>query len=141
MKKGIILSGLLILLLGLTFFSSAWSVRPHEMSIEEEWKAPNEANTIKNPIKGNISETEAGKKLFNQLCVICHGSKGKGDGMAGISLYPRPSNLTTEKVQKQTDGALFWKISEGKAPMATYKNVLKEEQRWQLVNYIRTLNH
>jgi mono/diheme cytochrome c family protein len=104
-----------------------------------EWKAPVSANQLKNPIKGNVSATEEGKKLYKQMCAICHGNTGKGDGMAGMSLNPRPANFTTEKVQSQTDGAIYWKLTEGRSPMASYKNILKEEQRWQLVNYIRTL--
>lgn len=104
-----------------------------------EWKAPPEADKLKNPFKGNITATDEGKKIYKQMCAICHGNTGKGDGMAGMSLNPRPSNFTTEKVQSQSDGAIYWKLTEGRPPMAAYKNILKEEQRWQLVNYIRTL--
>ncbi len=102
------------------------------------WVAPESANKLVNPLKGNPSATAAGKKLFGQLCAICHGKKGKGDGVAGMSLKPRPSNFTQDVVQLQTDGAIFWKLSEGKPPMAPYKSTLTEEQRWQLVNYIRS---
>jgi mono/diheme cytochrome c family protein len=59
--------------------------------------------------------------------------------MAGMSLNPRPANFATEKFQSQTDGAIYWKLSEGRPPMAGYKTMLKENQRWQLVNYLRTL--
>jgi|GEM_PF-1219294 len=102
------------------------------------WVAPESANKLVNPLKGNSSATGAGKKLFGQFCAICHGKKGKGDGVAGMSLKPRPSNFTQDAVQMQTDGAIFWKLSEGKPPMAPYKSALTEEQRWQLVNYIRS---
>lgn len=103
------------------------------------WVAPKSADAVKNPLKGNVSATAEGKKLFAQMCAICHGNKGKGDGMAGMSLNPRPTNFTKESVQAQTDGAIYWKITEGRAPMASYKASLKDNQRWQLVNYIRTL--
>ncbi len=104
------------------------------------WVAPAKADTHKNPYKGNSKATDAGKKLYNQLCVICHGNKGKGDGLAGMGLNPRPSNFTKASVQQQTDGAIYWKMTEGKAPMAPYKEILTEEQRWQLVNFIRSLD-
>lgn len=104
------------------------------------WKAPQEANNIENPLKGNTAAIADGKALFTNMCVICHGAKGKGDGVAGISLKPRPTNFTTAAVQSQSDGAIYWKITEGRAPMATYKTVLTEEQRWQLVNYIKTFS-
>ncbi|HET6992696.1 MAG TPA: c-type cytochrome [Bacteroidia bacterium] len=102
------------------------------------WVAPKEADELANPYKDNAAETVAGKKLYTTYCVVCHGEKGKGDGPAGISLMPRPADHSSMKVQSQTDGAIFWKITNGRAPMASYKN-FTEEQRWQLVNYIRVL--
>lgn len=109
------------------------------MQQRADWKAPPEADTLKNPVKGSAEATLAGKELYNRMCVICHGNKGKGDGAAGAALNPRPSNLTTTNVQQQTDGAIYWKITEGRAPMASYKSSLTEEQRWQLVNYMRQI--
>ncbi len=103
------------------------------------WVAPAEADQLKNPLAGNEDATKKGKKLYAQMCSICHGDKGKGDGIAGAALKPTPANFTSEKVQDESDGAIFWKMSEGRTPMAAYKGSLKEEQRWQLVNYIRTL--
>ena len=103
-----------------------------------EWIAPAGANTGINPLKGNAEATAEGKKTFTLMCVVCHGDKGKGDGIGGLSLVPRPGNFTLEKTQSQTDGALFWKMSEGRAPMASYKAILTPTQRWQLVNYLRT---
>lgn len=104
-----------------------------------EWKAPASADKITNPLKGNATATQEGKKVYKQMCAICHGNSGKGDGMAGMSLNPRPANFTADKFQAQTDGAIYWKLTEGRPPMAGYKTILKENQRWQLVNYLRSL--
>ncbi len=104
------------------------------------WTAPASADKMKNPYKGIEKSTLAGKQLYGQFCAICHGKKGKGDGVAGMALKPRPSNFTKDIVQKQTDGAIYWKMTEGKAPMAAYKETLTEKQRWQLVNFIRSLD-
>lgn len=106
---------------------------------QKNWDAPESADSLVNPVKNDARATASGKKLFNSLCFVCHGPKGKGDGMAGVGLYPKPSNLTSEPVQSQTDGAIFWKISEGRSPMPSYDHSLPEDQRWALVNYIRTL--
>jgi len=103
-----------------------------------KWVAPDKANSIKNPIVVTDKVIKSGKKLFVQMCAICHGNSGKGDGMAGMSLTPRPSNFTKEMTQSQTDGAIYWKMTQGRSPMASYKDILTEEQRWQLVSYIRT---
>ena len=105
------------------------------------WTAPASANSLKNPYAGNTTATAEGKTLYKQFCAICHGDKGKGDGLAGMSLKPRPANFTKTAVQSQTDGAIFWKMTEGRPPMASYKTVFTEQQRWQLVNYIRQLGH
>jgi len=101
------------------------------------WSAPPEADKIVNPLKGNTDATKKGKKLYVQMCAVCHGDLGKGDGIAGTALDPPPGNFTSQKVQTQTDGSLFWKMTNGNPPMIAYKEFLTEEQRWQLVNYIR----
>ncbi|WP_456462949.1 c-type cytochrome [Lutibacter sp.] len=105
---------------------------------KSSWVAPKSADTVENPLKDNQNEIKKAKKLYASMCVICHGNKGKGDGIAGAALNPKPANFTSKKVQSQTDGALFWKLTNGNTPMAAYKDILSEEQRWQLVNYIRT---
>ena len=103
------------------------------------WQAPTSADTYENPFNGNEKATLAGEELYAQLCAICHGNKGKGNGIAGMALKPRPSDFTKDAFLKQSDGAVFWKITEGKAPMAGYKETLTKEQRWQLVNFIKSL--
>ena len=105
----------------------------------ESWIAPKEADNLKNPFAGNTDAIKAGKKVYMQYCVICHGDKGRGDGMAGVALNPRPSDFSSAKVQAQSDGAIFGKMANGRAPMAAYKELIPEKDRWQLVTYIRTL--
>ncbi len=117
----------LFLLLSATFMVNA-----------QTWVAPKSADAIENPFNGNKDAIKKGKKLFTSMCVICHGIKGKGDGVAGAALSPKPANFTLKTIQDQTDGALFWKLTNGKAPMAAYKDMLTKEQRWQLINYLRT---
>ncbi len=104
-----------------------------------EWKAPNDADKLVNPYQVNTEILGKGEKIYKQLCSVCHGNKGKGDGVAGSALNPAPSNFSKERVQSQSDGAIFWKLTNGKTPMAGYKDILTEEQRWQLVTYIREL--
>jgi len=127
MGIGSVLFGFILLFTGWTSFSNI-----------DQWKAPASVDNLKNPIMGDIKAIDKGKKLYKQMCAICHGDKGKGDGIAGASLNPRPANFAIYDIQSQSDGAIYWKITEGRAPMASYKDILKEEQRWQLVNYIRT---
>jgi len=104
-----------------------------------DWIAPVYSNSLKNPLAGNAVATAEGKVIYNQMCVLCHGLQGKGNGEAGLSLERKPANFLALKVINQTDGNIFWKITNGKAPMATYEELLNEDQRWKLVNYIREL--
>ena len=103
------------------------------------WVAPEHSNSLKNPFLGNEKATADGKKIFNQMCVLCHGEEGKGNGEAGLTLETKPANFLALKVVNETDGAIYWKITNGKSPMATYEELLTEDQRWKLVNYIRVL--
>jgi len=103
------------------------------------WTAPATSDKSVNPLKGNPSAVAEGKKIYESMCMICHGEKGKGNGAAGVSLSPRPANFLAIQVRNESDGNIFWKLSEGNPPMASYKTLLSETQRWQLVNYIRQL--
>lgn len=105
---------------------------------EEEWKAPARAAKKKNPFPADEKSLAAGKAAYAKECLSCHGETGKGDGTASKDLNPKPRNLSDPKIAEQTDGALFWKITEGRKPMPSSENTLTEDQRWHVVNYIRT---
>jgi mono/diheme cytochrome c family protein len=103
------------------------------------WRAPADACNVKNPLMGNKAVLADAKKLYNNTCAPCHGEKGRGDGPAAVALNPKPADHTSATVQAECDGSLFWKISEGKGPMPQFKKSLSVQQRWMLINYIRTL--
>ncbi len=103
------------------------------------WTAPATADKEKNPIAADAASIEAGKDVYKKKCYDCHGKKGKGDGPKSSELDKAPQDFTKGDFQKQTDGSLFWKIGEGKKPMPGFKHELSKDQRWQVINYIRTL--
>lgn len=107
---------------------------------EGTWKAPVYVDTLKNPFTGNEKAIMEGKNIYESMCWTCHGYSGKGDGPAAKGLSQFPADHTSEKVQSQSDGALFWKISKGKGQMAPYEKSLSKAQRWKVVTYIRTLS-
>jgi len=104
----------------------------------QTWVAPKNANAITNPTKDLSVSVKSGAVLFKAQCLMCHGEKGNGKGPAGTYLSPKPADFTSKVIQAQSDGVLFWKMTNGKTPMAAYKDILTEKQRWDLVNYIRT---
>ena len=137
MKK--LIKNLAVCFLAIAAFVMLSSHKGIETNGNNPWIAPAEADTMINPFKGDQGATDAGKLTFTKMCVVCHGDKGKGDGIAGANLTPHPANFTEERVIKETDGAIYWKLTSGKSPMASYKLALSDEKRWQLVNYIRKM--
>ena len=105
----------------------------------EEWVAPARAAKKKNPIATDAISLEKGKAVYVKECASCHGDTGKGDGSAVKDLEKKPNDLTLAKTLEQSDGALFWKITEGNKPMASYDKTLSEEDRWHVINYTRAL--
>jgi len=103
------------------------------------WKAPARAAGKQSPIPANASSVAAGKKVYVENCESCHGPKGRGDGLLAKDLDRRPGNLANETMWDQTDGELFWKITQGNRPMPAFGDFMAEEPRWQVVSYIRTL--
>ena len=108
------------------------------------WSAPARAARKQNPITADAGSIAKGKELYVSGCLPCHGPSGRGDGPAAATLERngariRPGNLADPKRWEETDGELFWKITEGNSPMPTWGLTLTDEQRWCIVNYIRTL--
>jgi mono/diheme cytochrome c family protein len=116
--------------LGLALVGSAGAQAP--------WAVPTSEKTKKSPIAASPKVAEQGKKVAQANCVACHGTTGKGDGPAAIALNPKPADWTSKKVQDETDGEVFWKITTGRGAMPSWKH-LSESDRWALVQHIRTL--
>jgi len=91
-----------------------------------------------NPFDANAA-TEGGE-VFRSNCISCHGERGEGDGIASQSLDPKPANLI-DVSKSVDDDYLYWRISAGKpgTSMVAWKGILTEEQIWQVVTFIRTL--
>lgn len=105
----------------------------------KKWVAPESASESKNPYKDNAEVIPEAKKLFTAMCVVCHGETGRGNGKASVAIMPHPANFLSIDVESESDGAIFWKLTNGNPPMAPYKTMLTDEQRWKLVTYIRKL--
>ena len=105
------------------------------------WNVPEAEKGKKNLYASDVTSIARGKKTYKLECFRCHGKEGKGDGTSADLLDKQPADLTTDKVQNQTDGELFWKISEGRKPMPLAKRTLTDDQRWDIINYIRTFRN
>ncbi len=103
------------------------------------WVAPELDKAKKSPLPPGAKVVADGKKLAQINCVTCHGPGGKGDGAAAAALNPKPADWTSARVQSESDGELFWKISNGRGAMPSWKQILPENERWALIQYIRSL--
>ncbi len=104
------------------------------------WVAPDDAKKVKNPIPPTPETLAAAQDLFTDNCVLCHGEKGIGDGPGAKAIKVKPANFTDAKVMAaETDGSIFWKMTNGRGPMPSWKDVLTDKERWELVGYIRKL--
>jgi len=102
------------------------------------WVAPASEKEKQNPLPNDKKVIEQGQKIAKVNCVSCHGAGGKGDGAAAVALNPKPADWTSARVQDETDGELFWKVSNGRGAMPPWKH-LPENDRWALIRYIRSL--
>ncbi|KAA3642960.1 MAG: hypothetical protein DWQ07_20775 [Chloroflexi bacterium] len=94
-----------------------------------------------NPVAPNLDSIAEGEILFQENCLACHGITGAGDGPVGVSLNPSPADLSIHTAPGvHPDGQLFAWISEGfpGSVMPAFQDDLSEQERWHLVNYIRT---
>jgi mono/diheme cytochrome c family protein len=102
---------------------------------DPQWQPPPQAVKRRNPLADRPQLAAGGRKLFLRHCAECHGNDGRGVWRKNAADFELPV------VQEQTDGALFWKITNGNQSrgMPTWSE-LPELQRWQLVLFVRTLN-
>lgn len=105
---------------------------------DSSWVAPDSISKVRNPHTDAKAIAE-GQSIYQVYCWSCHGETGLGDGAAGGAMGSKPANFQDDRVKSQSDGAMFWKISHGRGTMPPFIDVLTEEQRWQLVSFLRKL--
>lgn len=93
------------------------------------------------PVPYEASSIADGERLYRENCAACHGNDFNGAGEAGAALPVRPADLTAPHVLAHPLGDLYWWISNGipGSGMPSFAAGLSESQRWNLVNFVRTL--
>jgi mono/diheme cytochrome c family protein len=111
------------------------------MQQPKPWPVPDAAAKMTNPVKSSSESISNGKSLWGQHCASCHGKTGMGDGSKAAQLKTTLNDFTkATPVQAESDGSLFYKISEGRDEMPTFKKKIPDaDDRWSLVDYMRTL--
>ena len=105
-----------------------------------EWVVPEEYQTMTNPTDAEDEENmEIGEELYMKHCKSCHGKEGLGDGPKAEEQEGELGDFSLEEFQAQSDGALFYKETVGRDDMPAFdKKMPDEEDRWLIVNYMRT---
>src|SRR3982751_3808143 len=118
---------------------------PQQDFSKNTWELPDNAAETKNPVAVTPESIAKGKELYMERtkgnCVFCHGETGAGNEANLPKLRRKPADLSNkERMTAMTDGELFWKISKGiTGIMPAGEKRMTEEERWHVVNYIRTL--
>ncbi len=120
------------LLIVIPLFAVALAAQNAAYQPDPGWKAPDAAAARANPLAGKPELAAGGRKLFEQRCAQCHGAEGQG--------LKKAADLQLPVVQQQSDGTLFWKITNGnpRRGMPSFSGI-PEMQRWQIVLYLRSL--
>lgn len=100
--------------------------------------APPSASAKENPILGSADSVARGHALYLANCAACHGLTGSGDGLTAAGMMPGPGDLRTS-VPERNDGSLAYLIATGTVAtrMPAFSITLSEQDRWDLVNYLR----
>ena len=107
--------------------------------IQDKWVVPAKYVSMKNPVPAD-QDASVGKSLYDKHCKSCHGKEGYGDGTKAEGLKGDLGDFSSAEFQKQTDGELFYKTTFGRDDMPEYsKKMPDDEDRWLVVNYMRTL--
>jgi mono/diheme cytochrome c family protein len=99
-----------------------------------------------NPVQANAASVERGARLYEITCLHCHGPQGHGDGPVTVELLRKPADLTSPTVRNLADGDIFIILTNGlkmvpgfKGGMPGLKDSLAAGDRWDVVNYVRSL--
>jgi mono/diheme cytochrome c family protein len=109
----------------------------HQLVRSQDWDVPQDRSEILATFEFTDSVRTAGEGIYLLNCKSCHGDPGKGNYQA---LNPIPGDPASDKIQVNSDGALYYKISEGRGLMPSFKRILSPDDIWSVISYIRSFN-
>jgi hypothetical protein len=107
------------------------------VTISQEWIVPDDKKGILSPFPFTENSKKEGERLFRINCMSCHGTPGKGNY---INLVPPPGDPATDKIQRNQDGEIFFKVTQGRGLMPSFKNILTSNDIWNIISYLRSFN-
>ena len=101
------------------------------------WSVPEDKKGRLSTFPFDENTRKGGEKLYLVNCISCHGTPGKGNF---LNLFPPPGDPATEKIQKNNDGEIYYKVSTGRGQMPSFKSVLSTNDVWNIISFIRSFN-
>ncbi|MFN8485812.1 MAG: c-type cytochrome [Anaerolineae bacterium] len=142
----VLAAGALYILFGffLDVRSALETPSPMQISLAEMGKGmlvPGDVARLNNPVTFTPDTLDAARRTYNSRCAVCHGNDGKAGTATGANTYPPAADLTAARTQGKADGMLYWIIQNGlpHTAMPGWKKVLKDDEIWGLVAYVRQL--
>jgi mono/diheme cytochrome c family protein len=124
------------LLIPLTLLLAGFTVIAHQDQKPSEYKIPDDAVKMTNPVKPTPESLAHAKKTYGIDCLMCHGADGDGKGDVGADMHLKDYR-DADALKDKTDGELFYIIKNGKGEMPSEGDRAKPDEVWGLVNYIR----
>ena len=121
------------------FLTASTSMAQEAKPKGKPWPAPAEEASKKSPLKADANTVKEGKEIYMQKCKSCHGADGKGNGERAAKVEISCGDFTTGDFTNETEGAIYWKITEGRKPMQSFKDNLTDTERWKVVAFLRSL--
>jgi mono/diheme cytochrome c family protein len=122
----------------IVFATTAFLILVNAQTVQE-WVVPAKFKTMKNPTSASKENLANAKDLYAKHCKSCHGSTGLGDGPKAGSLDATCGDFSTAKFQAQSDGDIFYKMSEGRGKMPSFKKTIADDNdRWMIIYYLRS---
>ncbi len=102
------------------------------------WLCPDKNAKMVCQVKPDEGILATGKDVWNTHCKSCHGKTGQGNGVKAENIDISCGDFTSARFVNATDGELYWKTTEGRKPMPSFKLKLSDIERWSVVLYTRT---
>lgn len=104
----------------------------------QEWIVPDDRKGRLSTFPFDDNSRKAGEKLYSINCISCHGTPGKA---TFLKLVPPPGDPATEKIQRNNDGEIFYKVTTGRGQMPSFKSVLTSAEIWNIISFLRSFNN
>jgi mono/diheme cytochrome c family protein len=103
----------------------------------QEWIVPDDKKGKLSTFPFDDVTRKAGEKLYSVNCMSCHGTPGKANY---LNLVPPPGDPATEKIQRNKDGEIFYKLTMGRGQMPSFRSVLSSNEMWNIISFLRSFN-